>query len=38
MADTRGFDLDQHLARARTLEVDLDDLERLLGLECYRGA
>ncbi|MEH2471598.1 hypothetical protein V1284_003042 [Nitrobacteraceae bacterium AZCC 2299] len=38
VADAGGLDLDQHLAMLRTLEIDLDDLERLLGLKGDGGA
>ena len=33
VADAGGHDLHQHLARLGTLEVELDDLQRLLGFE-----
>ena len=33
MADARRHDLDQHLAGARPLEVDLDDFQRSLGFK-----
>ena len=38
VADARGHDLHQHLARLGSIEVELDDLERLLGRECHCGA
>ena len=38
MADAGGLDLDQHLAGLRPFQVDLDDLQRLLGLERDGGA
>jgi hypothetical protein len=38
VADARGLDLDQHLSGARTFEVHLHDLQRLLGLEGHGGA
>src|SRR3546814_21019081 len=38
VADARRHDLDQHLARLRTFEVELDDLERLLRFERNGGA
>ena len=38
VADAGRHDLDQHLARLRPFEVELDDLERLLGLEGDGGA
>jgi len=33
VADAGRLDLDQHLAGARAIEIQLDDLERLLGRE-----
>jgi hypothetical protein len=33
VTDARRLDLDQHFAGARTLEIDLDDLQRLSCLE-----
>ncbi len=38
VADAGRHDLDQHFALLRAFEVDLDDLERLLGLESDGGA
>uniref|UniRef100_A0A0N5A603 LigA n=1 Tax=Parastrongyloides trichosuri TaxID=131310 RepID=A0A0N5A603_PARTI len=38
VADPRRLDLDQHLARARTLQIDLDDLKRTFGFERDGGA
>ena len=38
MADAGGLDLDQHLAGARPLQIDLDDLQRTFGLEGDGGA
>ena len=38
VADARRHDLDQNLAGFKTFEVHLDDLQRLLGLECDCGA
>ncbi|MNE81220.1 hypothetical protein D3C80_1778530 [compost metagenome] len=38
VADARRLDLDQHLARARPLQIDLDDLERAFGFERDGGA
>ena len=38
VADAGRLDLDQHLAGLRAFEVDLDDLERLLGFEGDGGA
>ena len=38
MADAGRHDLDEHLAGARAVEVDLDHLERLLGGEGDGGA
>ena len=37
MANPRRHDLDQHLAGARPLQVDLDNLQRALGFECNGG-
>ena len=36
MAHTRGLDLDQHFAGARTVEVNLHDLKWLACFQCYR--
>ena len=33
MADAGRHDLDQHLAGLRAFEIELDDLQRALGLE-----
>ncbi|MNC67457.1 hypothetical protein D3C75_1179570 [compost metagenome] len=38
VADAGGLDLDQDLARARTLQINLDDLERAFGFERDGGA
>jgi len=38
VADAGGLDLDQHLAGARPLQIDLDDLERTFGLKGDGGA
>ena len=38
MADSGRLDLDQHFAGLRPLQVELDDLERLLGLERDGGS
>ena len=38
VADAGRHDLDQHFALLRAFEVDLDDLERLLGFEGDGGA
>ena len=38
VADAGRHDLDQHFALLRAFEVDLDDFERLLGLESDGGA
>ena len=38
VADAGRHDLDQHFTLFGTLQVDLDDLERLLGFERDRGA
>jgi len=38
VADPRRLDLDQHLTRARPLQIDLDDLERTFGFERNGGA
>ncbi len=37
VADAGRHDLDQHLAGARAVELELDDLERALGLERNGG-
>jgi hypothetical protein len=37
MADARRLDLDQDFAGLRSFQVDLDDLERLLGFESDGG-
>ncbi len=34
VTDPRGLDLDQNLARARAVEVDFHDLQRLARLQC----
>ena len=34
VTDPRRLDLDQHFAGLRPVEIDFDDLERLLGFEC----
>ncbi|MNQ17812.1 hypothetical protein D3C85_308360 [compost metagenome] len=38
VANARRLDLDQHLARARAFQIDLDDLERTFGFEGDGGA
>ncbi len=38
VADTGRLDLDQHLASLRSVQVELDDLERFLRLEGDSGA
>src|SRR5690606_42161471 len=38
VANAGGLDFDQHLARLRTLQIELHDLQRLLGFEGDGGA
>src|SRR5690606_9849807 len=38
VAHARRLDLDQHLARARAFQINLDDLERTFGFERNGGA
>ena len=38
MADARRLDLDEHFARLRAFQIDLDDLQRLPGFEGDGGA
>ena len=38
VANSRRLDLDKDFARFGTLQIELDDFERLLGLECDSGA